>query len=190
VVFAYNVETRTWTEKTTVNTPPPIVWNTNCCLQSTPTIAYNSLTQKLFYHHLDNNTSADYMYDPVADAWTLLGSPSTGIGATATSGASGQMATFDAANNMIIGWNEGNSPDLWRGVLSGTVGSAAPAVSNACDLNGDGVVNAADVQIAVNQAIGTSACSNGDVNHDGVCNILDVQTVINASLGGACVTSH
>ena len=190
VVFAYNVETHTWTQKTTINTPPLIIWNSNCCLQSAPTIAYNSLTQKLFYHHLNNNTSADYMYDPVADTWTLLGSPSTGLGATATNGASGQMATFDAANNMIIGWNEGGTGDVWRGVISGSVGSTAPAVVSACDLNGDGVVNVADVQIAVNQALGTSACASGDLNRDGVCNIVDVQTVINASLGGVCVAGH
>jgi hypothetical protein len=51
------------------------------------------------------------------------------------------------------------------------------------DLNGDGVVNAADVQIAVNQALGLAPCTNGDVNKDGVCNVIDVQKVIAASLG-------
>lgn len=51
------------------------------------------------------------------------------------------------------------------------------------DLNGDGVVNAADVTIAVNQTIGTAACNTADVNGDSACNIIDVMTVIRAALG-------
>jgi hypothetical protein len=63
------------------------------------------------------------------------------------------------------------------------------ATSNPCDLNGDGVVNSADVQLAINQALGISACTNADLRHNGSCDIIDVQRVINAVLGGACVTS-
>ena len=51
------------------------------------------------------------------------------------------------------------------------------------DLNGDGITNVADVQIAVNQAVGASACAAGDVNKDGVCNVSDIQLVINKALG-------
>ena len=54
---------------------------------------------------------------------------------------------------------------------------------NATDLNGDGITNIADVQIAVNQALGALACGSGDVNKDGVCNVSDIQLVINKALG-------
>jgi len=56
-----------------------------------------------------------------------------------------------------------------------------------CDLNGDGVVNAADVTTAINQALGTAACTNANLTGSG-CNVVDVQRVINAAIGGACVT--
>jgi hypothetical protein len=55
-----------------------------------------------------------------------------------------------------------------------------------CDLNGDGVVNSIDVQLAGNQALGIAPCTNGDLNRDGVCNVLDVQLVTNAALGLGC----
>ena len=53
----------------------------------------------------------------------------------------------------------------------------------ATDLNGDGISNVTDVQLAVNQASGVSACSTGDINKDGACNVADVQLVINKALG-------
>jgi hypothetical protein len=53
------------------------------------------------------------------------------------------------------------------------------------DLNGDNVVNAADVQIAINQALGIAPCTNGDLNNDAACNALDIQLVIGAALGGS-----
>jgi hypothetical protein len=58
---------------------------------------------------------------------------------------------------------------------------------NACDLNQDGKVDAADVQAAVNASIGLSAC-NANIYGAGVCNVVVVQRVVNASLGGTCLT--
>ena len=55
-----------------------------------------------------------------------------------------------------------------------------------CDLNGDGTVNAVDVQLAVNQALGVVACTTADVDQDGKCTVVDVQRIVNASLGQAC----
>jgi hypothetical protein len=70
-----------------------------------------------------------------------------------------------------------------------TPGSPTPvSSSNACDLNGDGVVNSSDVQIAVNQALGVAPCGSADLQNNGTCNVADVQRVINAALGQACVT--
>jgi hypothetical protein len=51
------------------------------------------------------------------------------------------------------------------------------------DINGDGITNVTDIQIAVNQAAGGAACGSGDANKDGVCNVADVQLVVNRSLG-------
>jgi hypothetical protein len=55
-----------------------------------------------------------------------------------------------------------------------------------CDLNSDGVVNALDVQIAVDQVTGIVPCATADLNQDGVCTVVDLQRVINAALGQAC----
>lgn len=54
-----------------------------------------------------------------------------------------------------------------------------------CDVNGDGAVNIADVQLEINRALGIAA-SGCDVNGDGTVNIADVQIVINAALGLGC----
>lgn len=56
-------------------------------------------------------------------------------------------------------------------------------VLNRADLNGDGKVDMADVQIAVNQATGAAVCGTGDINGDGKCNVMDVLLVIKAALG-------
>jgi hypothetical protein len=60
--------------------------------------------------------------------------------------------------------------------------------SSACDLNGDSASTVSDVQLCVNQAIGTAACGSGDINKDSACNVVDVQRTVNGALGGQCVT--
>jgi hypothetical protein len=60
--------------------------------------------------------------------------------------------------------------------------------TNACDLNGDGLVNSADVQLAINMSLGLTGCS-ANIAGANVCNVIVVQRVVNASLGGACLTS-
>jgi len=63
-----------------------------------------------------------------------------------------------------------------------SITSASP-----CDLNGDGTEDSLDVALAVDQAMGRTACQNGDLDLDGSCSVIDVQRVVNASLGSACV---
>jgi hypothetical protein len=59
-----------------------------------------------------------------------------------------------------------------------------PPQENPFDINGDGAVNAVDVQLVINAALGLSiAPFNADVNGDGTVNAVDVQLVINAALG-------
>jgi hypothetical protein len=65
---------------------------------------------------------------------------------------------------------------------------SAWAQTNPCDINGDGTVNNADVQAAVNMSIGISTCT-ADVAGPNVCNAVVVQRVVNASLGQSCLVS-
>jgi glucose/arabinose dehydrogenase len=51
------------------------------------------------------------------------------------------------------------------------------------DVNGDGDVNALDVQLVINAALGLPVTEQTDLNDDQVTNALDVQLVINAALG-------
>ncbi len=59
---------------------------------------------------------------------------------------------------------------------------------NACDLNNDGIVSAADVNAAVNMALGLAPCT-ANIIGAGVCNMVMVQRVQNAVSSGACVTT-
>lgn len=73
--------------------------------------------------------------------------------------------------------------DAFTFTASGAMTSISP-----CDLNQDGVVNYADVQISINQSLGIAACSSASLQQNGTCNVIDVQRVVNASLGAACIT--
>lgn len=60
------------------------------------------------------------------------------------------------------------------------------AQGNACDLNQDGIINTADVTLAINMALGTTSCS-AKVEGSSICTVITVQRVFNASLGQPCV---
>jgi len=66
------------------------------------------------------------------------------------------------------------SPSLWAQV-------------SPCDLNKDGVVNTADVTLAINMAIGSTPCT-ANVEGSLICTAITVQRVTNASLGETCIT--
>ena len=65
-------------------------------------------------------------------------------------------------------------------------GQGSGSGKSACDLNADGNVDSVDVQSAISQAIGTTACSNADLVGNGVCSVVDVQRVANAASGQSC----
>lgn len=44
----------------------------------------------------------------------------------------------------------------------------------------------ADVQVAMNQALGTTACGNASLDGTGPCTVVDVQQAVNAGLGQSC----
>jgi hypothetical protein len=56
---------------------------------------------------------------------------------------------------------------------------------NACDLNGDGVVDAADVKLAVDMSLHSKPCL-ANVIGDGVCNVVVVQRIVNAVGNNVC----
>ena len=72
------------------------------------------------------------------------------------------------------------------GSASATATDPTTIVGNPCDINGTGVVNVADVQIIINEALGVAPAKN-DLNGDGVVNVADVQIEINAALGLGCI---
>jgi hypothetical protein len=68
-------------------------------------------------------------------------------------------------------------------------GLSAQASFSPCDVNHNGVINIADVQLIINEALGMPCTA--DVNGDGKCDIVDVQRVITATIGGTCnATAH
>lgn len=73
------------------------------------------------------------------------------------------------------------------GVLSFCTALSGMVVYSPCDLNQDGVVNSADVTLAVNMALGSTACT-ANVEGADVCTVITVQRVVNAANGGACIT--
>jgi hypothetical protein len=82
----------------------------------------------------------------------------------------------------------------WTQSAAGTYASSTAAFKAAastsfspCDLNQDGTVNAADVTLAVNMALGSVPCT-ANIGGPGICNVVVVQRVVNAELGGVCVT--
>jgi len=108
--------------------------------------------------------------------WVLTVSPKAALGPATLSINPANAAT----GTPLLGVNTTGS------AVAMTAGSAILNVTSIYDLNGDGAVNAADVQIARNIAKGLVA--NGCVPPfslvgDGKCNVVDVLLVILASLG-------
>ena len=59
---------------------------------------------------------------------------------------------------------------------------SAPRTVQPCDINGDGAVNAVDIQLLINQALGSTACKN-DLTGNRKCTVVDVLRIVNASTG-------
>jgi len=69
------------------------------------------------------------------------------------------------------------------------IGTASAQI-NACDLATPyGTIDVADVQAAINMALGTSTCT-ANIAGAGVCNAAVVQRVVNAAAGNGCVTGY
>jgi hypothetical protein len=64
-----------------------------------------------------------------------------------------------------------------------TYAGILPGLYPPSDVNQDGAVNAIDVQLVINEALGFDTGFQCDVDRDGTVNAIDVQLVINAALG-------
>ena len=126
-----------------------------------------------------------------AGAWTALGGS---LNADPVLGSSQRVSLAVLGGQPVAAWGEVNSGSLrqvftkqWNGsAWAAPAGGPLQTSFSACDLNHDGAVNALDVTLAINQALGTSPCSSADLMQTGQCNVIDVQRVIAASLGGTC----
>jgi hypothetical protein len=90
----------------------------------------------------------------------------------------GSYVLFDSN----LGYPNGSSNENVLTVFTG-YGSHPPL---SCDLDGNGIINVVDVQIAVTQALGIAPCTNADLTQSGTCGVVDVQRVLDAALGGVC----
>jgi len=181
--WAYDVPTHTWTQKALNTTPPPLyVYNSvPGSYNPVPAMIYNPNTHHVLYHQTSGvGAPADWEYDPVKDTWTLL--VTTGGGPSVVDA----TMAYDVANNKLITWSYNNGvPDVWQGTLS-----TSTTVRNPCDLNGDGVVNWSDAQVAAAQAVTPGSCGTADLIGNGQCSVFDVQRVINAIRTGTCQTGQ
>jgi hypothetical protein len=66
-----------------------------------------------------------------------------------------------------------------------TPASAQTAVTCACNVTGDQATSILDIQRAINEALGAAQPVN-DLNQDGLVNAADVQLVINSALHLGC----
>jgi len=138
--------------------------------------------------------------------WTALGGT---LNANPTLGSSQRITLAVMGGQPIAAWAEvnlGATRQIFVNQWSGSTwiplngGSTSPSPqpasvppsqpASACDVNGDGAVNASDVQLAINQALGLTPCGSADLQHSGKCTVVDVQRIINASLGGACIVGQ
>jgi hypothetical protein len=74
-------------------------------------------------------------------------------------------------------------------VLSGVLSFCSLALGasfSPCDLNQDGVVDNADITLAVNMALGTISCT-ANVEGPNTCTVITVQRVVNAAHQGTCI---
>lgn len=62
-----------------------------------------------------------------------------------------------------------------------------PTQSSPCDINDDGSVTDADIQLSISAAIGQSSCS-ADLDGDGKCTVVDTQRIVNSQGSGTCRT--
>jgi hypothetical protein len=107
------------------------------------------------------------------------------LGVRSGSPAIGAAYAGDVPTLDIIGVLRGLPPTIGAYEANSGAVPPPPPTSSSCDLNGDGLVNATDVQLAINATVGLTVCPASNLTLSG-CNVVVVQRVVNAALGGAC----
>lgn len=125
---------------------------------------------------LKNIASNPLFVSPGADFHLQSGSPAVNAGSSANYA----ISDFDGAPRLV--------GSITPGAYTAPAGLVTKAF-NACDLNQDGVVDSTDIRMAVDEAIGKTACGNAALVYN-PCSVVSVQRIINAAMGGACVTGQ
>jgi hypothetical protein len=122
---------------------------------------------------------------------SMSGTGWTCTGATCTRNDSlGTGISYDTITVLVNVASNAATPQVNQVTVTGG-GSAqasygdSTAILSPCDVNQDGNLNVADVQKAIDEALGALPAVN-DLNLDGVVNVVDIQIVINASLSLGC----
>jgi hypothetical protein len=154
---------------------------------SYPGLTYDSALDKIVGWPNAGNTV--YLFDPDKKTCTTQTFPNGPANTLdSVTGTFGRFRYFPGLNKYgLVSLATLNAYTL---TMSDAAGVPAPTTtSNACDLNLDGAVNGADVQLAINQALGVTACGTASLHLAGVCDVITVQRVIIAANGGACISS-
>jgi hypothetical protein len=119
----------------------------------------------------------------------------------AGSGSAGPSGAYYDSGAQIAVTATANQPYAFNAWSGGAGGSTNPtsvimnvpqqAIANfvntelACELNGNGLPSASDVQLVINQALGQAQPGN-DLNGDGAVNVVDVAIELAAAMGLPC----
>ncbi|HXP84833.1 MAG TPA: fibronectin type III domain-containing protein [Bryobacteraceae bacterium] len=91
-----------------------------------------------------------------------------------------------SAGTYYAQWNQ-NTAGIYASCTVSFKAALTQTSGSACDLNHDGVVNAADAQLAVDMSLGLTPCTANIVG-SGICNTTVVNDVVAAAIGGICPT--
>ena len=139
-----------------------------------PGLAYDSVLDRIV--GWPNTGSSVYVFNP--DTKTCVTQTfANGPANASAAGTFGRFQYVPGLDAFVVVNDAGNNAFLLR---------LSPASPPTCDLNGDGVVNATDVQLAIDQSLGVSPCGSADLQQIGQCDVVGVQRVVVATMGGAC----
>ena len=125
------------------------------------------------------------LYSMAGDGWSC---PAGSVSCTRTDplagGANSSITvTVNVANNAAT--PAVNQVNVAYGGWTSPNASDTTTIVSPCAVTGDGSASVADVQKAINEALGVARAVD-DLNQDGVVNAVDLQIVINAALGLGC----
>jgi hypothetical protein len=139
-------------------------------------IADSNFAGDLFVQKLDSD--GQFVWVKTATSQAFMSGTDLAIGSGGNVHLAGSFnfdAVFDPGPDAIEFEALGGTTDpfIWK-----IEGGANPA-----DINNDGTVDAVDIQLVINAALGLSVAQNTDINGDNTTDAVDVQLVINAALG-------